>query len=183
MKKILLVVLAVLMLTFAAVSAQETAVEEETLNFSSIGDMISWTTSAEEIYNLLSEYENLEITVEDSEEYGKNIQASAESEDEKFTYVFYFDDETEMLWEVECAAVLMDGEKIVPAFQALYAEYGFEDAEPYQNDSLDAYVADFDESYIVAGDSTIAVLAGSAETEEAYGSIALVLINREYFEK
>ena len=71
MKKIMLVVLAVLMLSFVAVSAQETEVEEKSLNFSTIGEMISWTTSAEEIYNMLGEYENLEITVEDNEEYGK----------------------------------------------------------------------------------------------------------------
>ena len=182
MKKIMLVVLAVLMLSFVAVSAQETEVEEKSLNFSTIGEMISWTTSAEEIYNMLGEYENLEITVEDNEEYGKLIEADSKSEDEVFTYVFYFDQDTEMLWEVECVAVLTDGEQIVPAFQSLYAEYGFESAEPYQHDSLDNYVKDYDESYIVAGDSTIAVLAGKAETEETYGSIALVLINREYFE-
>ncbi|MBQ6521056.1 MAG: hypothetical protein IJI14_20300 [Anaerolineaceae bacterium] len=182
MKKMIIVVLAILMLTFAGVSAQETDVAEQILNFDTVGEMVAWTTTAEEIYNILSEYENLEINVEDNEEYGKLIEAQSESEEEAFSYVFYFDNDTELLWEVECVAVLYDGEKIVPAFQALYESYGFEDAEPYQNDALDAYVADYDESYIVAGDGTIAALAGKAETEESYGSIALVLINREYFE-
>ena len=39
MKKVLFVVFAVLMLTFAAASAQETAEAEQTLNFSTLGDM------------------------------------------------------------------------------------------------------------------------------------------------
>ena len=112
MKKIIFVVIAVLLLSFAAVSAQKTTTEEKTLTFSTIGDMISWTTTPEEIYNLLSEY-NVEVSVEQDEKYGKTISASGESEDEKFMYVFYFDNDTEALWEVECAAMLYDGTLIV----------------------------------------------------------------------
>ena len=181
MKKIIFVVIAVLLLSFAAVSAQETTTEEKTLTFSTIGDMISWTTTPEEIYNLLSEY-NVEVSVEQDEKYGKTISASGESEDEKFMYVFYFDNDTEALWEVECAAMLYDGTLIVPVFQSLYEEYGFAEAEPYENESLSAYGESYDESYIVAGDSTIALLAGKAETEETYGQVALVLIDRNYYE-
>ena len=181
MRKIIFVVLAVLLLSFAAVFAQETATEEKTLTFSTIGDIISWTSTPEEIYNLLNEF-NVEVSVEQDEKYGKTISATGESEDEKFVYVFYFDDDTEALWEVECAAVLYNGELLVPAFQSLYEEYGFADAEPYENEALAAYAEDYDESYIVAGDSTIALLAGKAETEEAYGQIALMLIDKNYFE-
>ena len=47
----------------------------------------------------------------------------------------------------------------------------------------DKYVADYDESYVAAGTGTIAILAGSAETADTYGKIALVLIDRAYFEK
>jgi hypothetical protein len=183
MKKVLFVLFAVLMLTFAAVSAQETAEKEVTLNFSTVGDLISWSTSAEEIYNMLNEYENVVVELEQDEKYGKTISATAETEDEVFSYVFYFDNETEKLWEVECAAAFYNGEQLVPAFQGLYAEYGFENATPYENDTLKKYAADFDESYIVAGDSTIALLAGKAETEESYGLLSLLLIDRNYFEK
>ena len=183
MKKLIIVVLSVLMLTFTAAFAQETEVAEQTLNFSTIGDLIAWSTSAEEIYSMLSQYENLEVTVEETEEYGKTIEAYSESEEEVFDYVFYFDNDTELLWEVECAAVLYDGEQVYPAFVSLYESYGFEDSVPYESEVLDEYVKDFDESYIVAGDATIAVLAGKAETEESYGRLALVLINREYFEQ
>lgn len=181
MKKIIFVVLAVMLVCFSAVSAQETAVEEKSLTFDTVGDMISWETTAEEIYNMLNEYD-VEISVEQDEKYGKTITASQETEDESFAYVFYFDDETEALWEVECYSVLYNSEILVPAFQALYESYGFEDAEPYENENLAAYAESFDETYTVAGDSTIALLAGKAETEDEYGQLALVLINREYFE-
>jgi len=181
MKKIMLIVLAILLLSFSIASAQETDVEEKTLNFDTIGELISWETTAEEIYELLSEYD-VEVEVEQDDEYGKTISASKETEDEIFMYVFYFDDETEALWEVECVTAVYDGELLVPAFQGLYESYGFAESEPYENEKLAEYAADFDESYIVAGDSTIALLGAKAETEEAYGQIALVLINREYFE-
>ena len=128
MKKIMLIVLAILLLSFSIASAQETDVEEKTLNFDTIGELISWETTAEEIYELLSEYD-VEVEVEQDDEYGKTISASKETEDEIFMYVFYFDDETEALWEVECVTAVYDGELLVPAFQGLYESYGFAESE------------------------------------------------------
>lgn len=182
MKKVLFVVFAVLMLTFAAASAQETAEAEQTLNFSTLGDMFSWDTPAEDVYNTLKEYENFELEVEEDEKYGKTITATAQNDEETFIYVFYFDNDTEKLWEIEAVAVLYDGEQVIPAFQALYEAYGLEKANAYENENLQAYAADFDSAYIAAGDYTIALLAGSEETDESYGKIALVLIDRNYFE-
>lgn len=183
MKKIIFLVLAVMLCSFVGAFAQETEVEEQTLDFDTVGEMISWSTNAEDIYNMLSEYSNVDISVEQDEQYGKTISATSESEDEAFAYVFYFDNDTEELWEVECVAYIYDNDLIVPAFQYLYESYGFESAEPYENEILAKYAADFDESYCVAGDGTIALLAASGETEDTYAKLALVLINREYFEQ
>lgn len=183
MKKIIFLVLAVMLCSFVGAFAQETAIEKQMLDFDTVGEMIAWTTTAEEIYTMLSEYENVDVSVEQDEQYGKTITASSESEDEAFAYVFYFDDETEALWEVECFAYIYDNEMIVPAFQYLYESYGFDSAEPYENEVLKEYAADFDESYCVAGDGTIALLGASGETEDTYAKLALVLINREYFEQ
>ncbi len=183
MKKIMLVVLAVLMLTFAAASAQEIAAGEQTLNFVTIGDMFSWDTSAEDIYNQLNAYENFEIEVSTDEKYGNIITAISQTDEEYFVYVFYFDENTEKLWEIECVAVLFDGNQVIPAFQALYEAYRLDQADPYENNTaLNNYAADYDSAYIAAGDYTIALLAGSEETELSYGKIALLLIDREYFE-
>lgn len=184
MKKTILILIAVLLCAFSVVSAQETVTETDTdeLNFNSVGDKFSWGMSGEEVAELLTNYD-VEITVEDSEQYGKNITAEGESEDEYFVYVFYFDQETEKLFEVECSAAVYNSELLVPAFQTLYQEYGFADAEPYKNEKTDKYTEDFDESYVAAGSGTIAILAAAAETEESYGRISLVLIDREYFEK
>lgn len=182
MKKIILFVFVVILAVFGSVFAQETEVEEKILNFETIGEMVTWETTAEEIYELLNEFD-IEVDVEQDDEYGKTISASKETEGEHFIYVFYFDEVTELLWEVECVTALYDSEQIIPAFQSIYESYGFEDAEPYENETLAEYAADFDESYCVAGDGTIALLAGKAETEESYGQIALVLINRSYFEE
>ena len=182
MKKIIFVVLAVFLLSFGVISAQETETEAASLTFATIGDMISWTTTPQEIYDLLKEYD-IEVTAEQDDKYGKTITAEKESEDEYFMYVFYFDDKTESLWEVECVSALYDGDLVLPAFEQLYNEYGFENAEPYENEILAKYAEDFDASFTAAGDSTIALIAASDETEESYGKVALVLINREYFEK
>lgn len=180
MKKTLFTVLIVFLCVFAAVSAQETT-EIESFNFSTVGDLISWDMSGQDVYDLLDQYD-IEVEVENTDEYGKTITAGKETETDKFVYVFYFDNDTEKLYEVECVTIVYDGELVVPVFQSLYEEYGFDKAEPYANESLEEYAADFDESYIVAGDYTVALLAGSAETEETYGQIALVLCNREYLE-
>ena len=180
MKKLLFIVLAVFLCCFAAVSAQETAVAD--LSFSSIGDLIAWSTSADEIYELLSQYD-LEIVVEEDEEYGKTIEGIGENDDQYFDYVFYFDDETLLVYEVECVTAVYDGSKLSAYAKELYDAYGFETAEPYENEYISEFMSDFDGYYMVAGDSTIAVLAGMDETEESYGLVALYLFNREYVEE
>ena len=106
--------------------------------------MFSWDTPAEDVYKTLQEYENFELEVEEDEKYGKTITETAKNDEETFIYVFYFDNDTEKLWEIEAVAVLYDGEQVIPAFQALYEAYGLEKADAYENENLQAYAADFD---------------------------------------
>ena len=172
--------MAVFLCSFAAVSAQKTAVAD--LSFSSIGDLITWSTSADEIYDLLSQYD-LEIVVEEDEEYGKTIEGIGENDDQYFDYVFYIDDETSLVYEVECVSTVYDGSKLSAYAKDLYDAYGFETAEPYAHEYLSNAMSIFDGYYMVAGDSTIAVLAGLDETDDSYGIVALYLFNREYVEE
>ena len=179
MKRLIVFVLAVFLCSFVAVSAQETDVVE--LSFSSIGDLITWSTSADEIYDLLSQFD-LEIVVEEDEEYGKTIEGIGETDEQYFDYIFYFDDETLLVTEVECIAVVYDGSKLSSYAKELYDAYGFETGEPYEHEFLSEAMSAFDGYYMIAGDFTIAVLAGMDETEDSYGFVALYLFNREYFE-
>lgn len=179
MRKIFIICSIIFLLTFSAVSAQNIADNEIELSFYTIGDILSWKTSAEEIYNIFSKNEIYEITVEQDPKY---ISAASENEDGRFFYVFSFDNNTEELWKVECFAVFMDGDMVYSAFQNIYESYNFENAEAYENDVLLDYASDFDSAYIATGEDTIAILAGSEETDEYYSKVDLVLINRHYFE-
>lgn len=186
MKKMVLVLIAVLLFSCSIVSAQETetVTEMPSLTFHTVGDFFSWGDSGEDVYNFLTNYEDagLEITVEEDETYGKTISGEFTSEEETGIYVFYFDDETEGLWEVECVSVLAEGVDVGEVLTGLIDTYGLTDADAYENDTLQELADSYDAGAVVAGDSTIAVIAGSDETEESYAMVALYFFDRAYFE-
>lgn len=183
MKKLMFLVLAILLLTVSVASAQETiTADPQVLNFSTIADVISWESTPQEIYDFLSQYD-VEISAEEDDEYGKTIDVTAETEDADYYYILYFDHDTEALWEIQMLEVVKNSEDLVPLFQALYEEYSFESCVPYENnESLNEKAAQYDEAYVVTNESTIKFIGANAETEESYGTIELILINKEYFE-
>ncbi|MBR6088546.1 MAG: hypothetical protein IKP86_01340 [Anaerolineaceae bacterium] len=184
MKKLLFVVIAVLMLAFASVSAQETTTELPTLSFHTVGNIFSWGDSAEDVYNFLKNYEEagLVITPEVDETYGKTISAEYESEEEKFTYVFYFDNEEESLHEIECFSILAEGTDAGEVIKGLIDTYGLAEADIYESEITNNIISSFEAGVAVAGDSTIVVIAGDDETAESYASAAIYFFDRTYFE-
>lgn len=180
MKKTLLFVLALLMLTFMSVSAQETAVTDEALNFRTVGSLFDWGDKAEDVYNFLSQYEGIDIEL-DTENY--IVFASGESEDEIFNYSFLFtQDENEGLYAIFCDSSISDDLDPAEILEVLIDDYGLKDADPYEDEDIAELLSEHDAYAIVAGPGTIAGIAGSEATDETYASIALYFVDREYWE-
>ena len=180
MKKTLLFVLAILMLTFVSVSAQETAVKDTALNFKTVGTLFDWGDKSEDVYNFLSQYEGVKIEV-DADNY--IIFASGESEEETFLYSFLFTpDENEGLYSIFCDSFLSDEIDPAEIIEVLIDEYGLKDAEPYEDAEIDELFTEYDAYAVVAGPGTIAGIGGSEATEEEPGAIALYFFDRAYHE-
>lgn len=179
MKKSFIIVLAILLLAFSAVCAQETTTETPELNFTTVGDIFNWGDKAEDVYKFLDQYElDLEIDSESSA-----IVASSESDEEYFEYIFYFDEETEELFMIQCQAAIAEGIDPTKGLEDLIQTYGLDKAEPYNDKDLAEFIAEYDAGMVVAGDGTIAALAASDETEETKAVIALLFADRVYWEK
>ena len=181
MKKAILIILAVFLCSFMAVSAQETEEEVVSLNFETVGELFPWETDAADVYVFLTNFE-MDIEVEEDEIYGKTISASAKNEEQGFIYVFYFDDDTEKLWEIESIAAAYSNDLYEQNVVSLYTHYGFMTGKPYKHDVIEAAMSDFDDHLTIADDTTITVLAAKDETEAAYPQIAIYLFDRKYFE-
>ncbi len=180
MKKFFVLMLAVLMLTFSAVCAQETVTELPDLTFNTVGAIFSWGNKAEDVYNFLSQYEGLTIEI-DSE--NSMIFASAESEKESFMYSFFFDMDTDELWRLDCDEDIADDIDPVEVVNGLSETYKLQNVEKYEADEQIAeFVADYDTSAVAADENTIYVLAASPATEEYYASIGLYFIDRKAYE-
>jgi len=180
MKKFFVLMLAVLMLTFSAVCAQETVTELPDLTFNTVGAIFSWGNKAEDVYNFLSQYEGLTIEI-DSE--NSIIFASAESEKESFMYSFFFDMDTDELWSLDCYATIADDIDPVEVLNSLIETYNLQNVERYEADeSITEYVADFEASAAAADENTIYVLAASSATEENDAEIGLYFYDRKYYE-
>ena len=181
MKKAILIILAVFLCSFMAAAAQETEEDVVSLNFETVGELFPWGADAADVYEFLTNFE-MEIEVEEDEIYGKTISASAVNDEQGFIYVFYFDDESEKLWEIECVAAAYSQDLYEQNVVNLYTYYGFQTGEPYKHDVIEASMSDFDDHLTIADDTTITVLAACDETEDSYPQIGIYLFDREYFE-
>lgn len=177
MKKLFVVMIAVILLTFSAVNAQETETLPE-LNFMTVGDIFTWGDQAEDVYNFLSQYP---VEIEADEE-SASISASYESDMEKVTYNFFFDPETEGLYCIQCYTALAEGLDPAAALETLVDTYNLTEVDVYEDENIADIISDYDAGAIVAGDGTIAALAASEETETTYAQIFLMFVDREYWE-
>ncbi len=178
MKKFFIILIAVMLLSFSAVFAQETETELPELSFSTVGHIFGWGAKAEDVYAFLSRYgADLEIDEENA-----CITMSSDSEEEDFSYDFYFDEETDELYMIQCFTSLSEGIDPVQIVDNLIKSYGLSDAKPYEDKTLQDFIAGFDAGMAVAGDGTIAALAASEETDETYAAVALLFADRVYYE-
>lgn len=180
MKKAFIIVLAALLICVSSVCAQEEAVELSILN---LGDLFSWGDQAEDVYNLLTSFDDVQVGA-DTDDAGHNyIIASVKLEDETDIYVFYFTDNDYKLWELEAFATFSDEYDPDEVLAFLIDTYNLDDLDDYEGDAqLESYAADFDYARIVADDATIAVYGGSAATEDKDARVFITMFDREYWE-
>lgn len=181
-KSILVLFVVIFMLSFSAVYAAETIV----IDPETIGDMLTWDMSGQDVYDLVDGTEGLKCDAEETDEYGKTIDCTAELDGgETDMYVFYFS-EDEKLYEVEIQMVLPEGTDYEAILNYLADAYNMTDAAAEtieeEDEMIKSLLEDVDKYLAVQGDSTISVLTGSKETDEQKAIVSLYLMSREYAE-
>ena len=178
MKKYLLFLLVLMLIcfTFACVQASDTE-----LSLTTIGHLFKWSYDNEDVMDILETFDDVELEfVEDADP--KYIIAQGESENKFFYYSFYFDTDTDLLSEIECADIFYDDDASLTAAGEVIEAYDLYSVPDYEDTFTASYVEDLDGAMTVAGDKTICILGGKDPSDDFYGYVSLVFLNRAFTE-
>ena len=175
MKRTLLFLMAALLLCVSAVSAQDTG-----LNLMTVGHLFKWSDTVQDVLGTLAQFED--YTVNDADYDASTISIPAErSTDDKQTYCyFYFDASSEVLKEVECVDIFFSDEVPFDFAEEVIQSYDLDSVDAYSDDFTLGYTSDLDGSMTVAGEDTICIIGGNDPTDEFYGFLTLVFLNRAF---
>ena len=176
MKKYILFILAAMLFCFASAGAQAPETE---LNLLTIGNLFKWSFDSQDVMDILETYEDLSVETKESTDQ-KYIAAEGETEDKLFFYYFYFDLDTDQLSEIECVDIYYDDEAAMPAAGEVIAAYDLDSVPAYEDEFTASYIETLDGAMTVAGDKTICILGGKDATDESYGYVSLVFINKAF---
>lgn len=176
MKKYLLFIFAVILLCYASASAQAPDTE---LNLMTVGHLFKWSDDSQKILEILSSREDLTVEVHDDDD-PKYISAEGQTEDKIFFYYFYFDTDTGLFSEIECVDIYYDDDASMTAATEIIDAYDLDTVPEYSDDFTLSYVENLDGAMTVAGDKTICILGGKDASEEFYGYVSLVFVNRAF---
>ncbi len=176
MKKYLLFIIAALFLCCVSVSAQAPETE---LNLLTIGNIFKWSYDSSDILDILDTYEDLSVeTMDDADP--KYIAAEGETEEKAFFYYFYFDSDTGQLTEIECVDIYYDDDAPIQVAGEIMEAYELDTVPAYEDEFTLSYVTTLDGSMVVAGDKTICIFGGKDATDDSYGYVSLVFINKAF---
>ena len=176
MKKHFLLFLVLMLVLSTAVIAQ--AADNE-LNLLNVGHLFKWSYNSQDVFDILETYADLNVQSEE-DDYSKFIAAEGNNEEKAYFYYFYFDSETDQLKEVEFLDIYFDDNAAMAAAAEVINAYDLDSVPAYEDDFTIDYITGFDGSMTVAGDKTICILAGTDPTEESYGYLSLVFLNKEF---
>ena len=176
MKKNFLFLLAALLICCASAWAQAPETE---LNLLTIGHLFKWSYDIQDVMNILDTYEDLTYELREDED-PKIVAAEGETEDKLFYYYFYFDTDTEMLSEIECVDIYYDDDASMAAAGEVLDAYELDSVPEYEDEFTLSYVESLDGAMTVAGDKTICILGGKDASDDFYGYVSLVFINRAF---
>lgn len=172
MKRNLFFLLVVLLLCVSSVSAQD-----GDLNLLTVGDLFKWTDTMPDVADRLNGFDDWTYGEDNTGSLG--IQKMT---DEKQSFCnFYFDTESSLLKEIECVDIFFSDEAGLSFADEIITAYDLSEAEPYSDEFTVAYTESLDGSMTVAGDETICILGGKDASDEYYGFVALVFLNRTFY--
>ena len=182
MKKVLIFVIAILVLSFSACYAQDISEDRPELSVSTIGNLLGWQNTSDQVSDLLTAY-GLEVTNDFDESVNSPaLSAEWDSDSSHIFMYFYFNQDNNHLWEIETAEIFFNDDMPQNAYNDVIAVYNLNEVGPYQDADLDAYLSDFDDGFYAAGPKTIALMAMKKATDDSYGYNILMFIDRDYFE-
>ena len=183
MKKTLILMFIVFLLSIGAVSAQTI----ETISPYNIGNYFTWDHTDIEIAVIL-----MNINLEDSSfSIGKlpldvpdTIYVGSYQDDTAgHSYTFWIDSETGLLKCVEYTQTINDNSMIIPTMEKIRDAYGLAEAKPYHSDAFSPVTKLYDHYLMAAQGPTIAVLAYKMGKDGFPGMVDLSFWARSYYEK
>lgn len=174
MKRYLFCLLVVLLLCVSAASAQD-----EELNLLTVGNLFKWTDTMQDVADRLNGVGDWTLSKENTGSESLGIQKVT---DEKQSFCnFYFDAESSLLKEIECVDIFFSDDAGLSFADEVITAYDLSESEPYSDQFTASYTESLDGSMTVAGDETICILGGKDPSDEYYGFVALVFLNRAFY--
>ena len=178
MKKYLICLLIVIMLSFSAVSARDTEVVDAT----TLGWKFGWTHTYDEVWEFFENLGGYEMESGQDFEQGLYIKLRCPLEDKVKLYSFTFDSNKKQLFAIEMIELFYDDNYVPAAYEKLVDAYDLTSVPEYIDSVTKDYISTEDEGFVVAGDKTIAAVGVTYANDQYYGHTTLLLIDREYFE-
>lgn len=175
MKRFIIFLLAALLLCAGSVCAQE-----EELNLLTVGNIFKWTDSKQDVADLLGQFSDWTVSEGSADSDSVTIITEKAAEDKQSYCYYYFDAESELLKEVECVDIFYDDESPFAYADAVIDAYDLTSVDQYEDEFTASYAAELDGSVTVAGDETICILGGNDPTDDYYGFLTLVFLNRAF---
>lgn len=153
---------------------------DEVTEFSplTLGDLVAWEDTEDDVWNLVNQYKDSGLTCEsdEDEDLGTGIACTAEIGDEEDDYYFYFtSDDKPTLYLVLASMVLPEGADYMGVLNTLVDSYGVADAAEYTGSFVDTLIEGEDHYVSVAGDTTVFVMTGTEETKDAYATVSMYM--------
>ncbi len=176
MKKLLTIVLAfVLLLSVSAVFAEDAAVE--TLSPMSLGDLVSWEMTKDDVTKLMAQYPQLDCSDITDDNLGDGYACGVDLDTgESDGYAFYFTtDDVPTLYLVLAQIALPKGSDYEGALKTIMDAYKVADAEEYKGSLVDALTEGEDHYAAAAGDTTVFIMTGKKETDKEPASVKMYM--------
>ena len=179
MKKTILILCVLFVSVFSAVNAQDSENELSVLN---AAHLFSWSDTLDDVKEILSLFP--EVAVGDVEESAsrKTLIAVCEDEAGRDKYSFYFDAKSEKLLQLDVLGILYEDQSMEEVLSIVSTYYGMDEAGPYENAELEEIGESFELYQVTAGPKTACMIGVIEPTEEKYGMIGIVFVDREYLE-
>ena len=188
MKKIWLLVLALLFIGVTAVSADDIwEPEPAELNAVTLSDLFSWGDDIEYVHQVLRDYDYFFTKIERFEDAGNPVIIySGENGYGQFAYSFLFTKEGGKLWKTQTIDIYMMGSSGEKEFDSICKEMGVDELEPYDRAVIDDILPAEDLEKLFAAADETTIYWGGYDSNNRYSeqgdTVFFTRIDRENYE-